>query len=113
MTLFEREHYTVESRPGSDVVVMRGVLRLAAPAAYEPVFAPVRAKIQANRTATLDISDVSFMNSSGIRALATIVLEANGGGVALGIIAREAIPWQRKTVASFRAINPTLRIDLR
>jgi hypothetical protein len=113
MTLFEREHYSVESPAGSDVVVMRGVLRLASPAAYEPVFAPVRAKMDANRTATVDISDVSFMNSSGIRALATIVLKANDAGVALGIVAREAIPWQRKTVASFRAISPALRIDLR
>jgi hypothetical protein len=113
MTLFEREHYTVEIAAGSDVVVMHGVLRLASPAAYEPVFAPVRAQMAAKRAATVDISDVTFMNSSGIRALASIVLLANADGVTLGIVAREAIPWQRKTIASFRAISPALQIDLR
>jgi hypothetical protein len=113
MTLFEREHYSVELQSGSDTIVMRGVLRLASPAAYEPVFAPVRATMDANNAATLDIRDVSFMNSSGIRALASLILSAKGSGVSLTMVVRDAIPWQRKTVARLQSINPALRVDVR
>ena len=113
MTMFEREQYSVECAEGSDVAVMRGVMRLASPAAYDEAFAPVRARIDRGRTSTVDLTNVSFMNSSGIRALATLVLLAKANGVALRIVASEKIPWQRKTVASFRAINPDLTVDLR
>ncbi|MGH7617524.1 MAG: STAS domain-containing protein [Gemmatimonadaceae bacterium] len=113
MTMFERERYSVECPDGSDVAVMRGVMRLASPAAYEAVFAPVQRRLSTGQASTIDLTDVSFMNSSGIRALATLVLLANDTGAALTIVASGKIPWQKKTVASFRLISPALIVDLR
>lgn len=113
MTMFEREQYSVECAEGSDVAMMRGVMRLASPAAYDAAFSPLRARIESCRPSTVDLTNVSFMNSSGVRALATLVLLAKSNGVALRMVASEKIPWQRKTVASFRAINPDLTVELR
>lgn len=113
MSLFEREQYSVECANGSDVAVLRGVMRLASPAAYDAVFAPVRTLIESGRASTVDLRDVSFMNSSGIRALATLVLLAKEKRTPLQMVANESIPWQKKTLASLRAISPALTIASR
>lgn len=110
MSLFEREQYSVECANGSDVAVLRGVMRLASPAAYDAVFAPVRTLIESGRASTVDLSGVSFMNSSGIRALATLVLLAKEKRTPLQMVANASIPWQKKTLASLRAISPALTI---
>lgn len=112
MSMFEREQYSIECRDDSDVAVMRGVMRLASPQAYDQVFAPVRSRIQDGRASTVDLTDVSFMNSSGIRALASLVLLAKEKGSALHIVASDKIPWQKKTMVSFRSISPGLTITL-
>lgn len=110
MTLFEREQYSVECVVGSDVAVLRGVMRLASPAAYDAVFAPVRTLVESGRSSTVDLSGVSFMNSSGIRALASLVLLMREKKTPLQLVADDGIPWQKKTLASLRAISPGLTI---
>jgi hypothetical protein len=113
MTMFEREPYSVECADGSDAAVMRGVMRLASPAAYDSAFAPMRARIERAEASTIDVTGVSFMNSSGIRALAELVLLAKSKAASLRIVASDSIPWQKKTMASFRAIHPALAVELR
>lgn len=113
MSMFERERYSVECPNGSDVALLRGVMRLASPSAYDAVFAPLRARIESGRTTTVDLTEVAFMNSSGIRALASLVLLARDAGVPLRMIASEGVPWQKKTVASFRALSPGMELQLR
>ena len=113
MNMFGGDQYSFEYAAGSDVAVMRGVMRLASPAAYDAVFAPVRTLIASGKSSTIDLRDVTFMNSSGIRALAALVLLAKSSGASLRLVASEKIPWQKKTVASFGAINPSLTVELR
>ena len=113
MSLFEREQYSVECAAGSDVAVLRGVMRLATPASYDALFKPLRTLIESGRSSTVDLTDVSFMNSSGIRALASLVLLAKDRGTPLQMITNDGIPWQKKTLPSFRSISPTLRIASR
>ena len=74
--MFEHDDYAIECADGSDRIVMRGVMRLPTPAAFDQAFAPIAARIDAGEALRLDICDVPFMNSSGIRALATLVLRA-------------------------------------
>ena len=110
MSLFEREQYSVECPDGSDIAVLRGVLRLPSPAAYEAVFAPVRTLIESGRASTVDLSEVAFMNSSGIRALASLVLRAKERSTPLTMVANDGVSWQKKTLASLRAISPGLQV---
>ena len=113
MSLFEREQYSVECPDGSDVAVLRGVMRLPSPAAYETLLAPVRSLIESGRPSTMDLSAVAFMNSSGIRALAALVLLAKDRATPLTIVANDGAPWQKKTLASLCAISPELRVTKR
>jgi hypothetical protein len=112
MSLFEHDQYSVELPEAGDVARMRGVMRLASPAAYDALFAGVRARLDRGAALTIDLRDVSFMNSSGIRALATLVLAAKASDASLRILASRSAVWQRKTMPSLRAINSALVVNV-
>jgi anti-anti-sigma factor len=104
--------YSVLCRDAEERVVLRGVLRLHSPAAFEELFAPISTRIERGETLHLDLSEVSFMNSSGIRALAMLVLQAKERGARLRLTGSTGIPWQKKTLHSLSAISPKLEIDI-
>lgn len=107
------EEYVVEL--GGARVILRGVLRLESPAAYDRVFEPIeQALVQATDTPfTVDVSQLIFMNSSGIRALGSLVLTARRGGLALVLVGRRSVPWQQKTISSLQGLyrDLTVRVD--
>ena len=101
----------VEGVPGT--AVLRGVFRLESPEAYDRVFAPIAEALTAGGTLyTVDLGDVALMNSSGIRALADLVLRARHSGAKLAFVGRAAVPWQSKTMASLRPLYDGLVIHL-
>jgi hypothetical protein len=107
----DREDFTVEHAEGRST--LRGVLRLPSPEAYDPTFAPIRAAVAADAAAyTLDVADVTFMNSSGIRALADIVLAARNAGRPFRLVGSSAVPWQKKTMTSLKALHDGLEVEL-
>jgi anti-anti-sigma factor len=110
--MFKDDEYSLLWPDGEERAVLRGVLRLHSPAAFEDLFAPISTRIQRGESLQLDLSEVSFMNSSGIRALATLVLQAKERGARLRLIGSTGIPWQKKTLSSLSAISPTLEIDI-
>lgn len=91
---------------GDTQATMRGVLRLESQDAYTRLFAPVRAKLAAAASYTIDVSDVVLMNSSGIRALGTLVLDARKTGVRLTLRGKRDVPWQKKTMSSLAPLYP-------
>jgi hypothetical protein len=102
--------YSVEGSPGGAIV--RGVLRLESVAAYEAVFGPMRQQMGAAGPYTIDLSGVTLMNSSGIRALANLVLEAKAPDLTLVLKGTLAVPWQRKSLASLSTLNPRVKVEL-
>lgn len=111
--MFESDAYSVECPAGGDAAVLRGVMRLASPQAYDEALAAVRARVDAGGALTVDVSAVPFMNSSGIRALAGLVLRARDRGTRLRLVGSAQVPWQKKTAASLRSIDPGLAVELR
>jgi hypothetical protein len=93
--------------------VIRGVLRLESVDSYHVVFGPARTSLTLPQASyTLDVTGVSLMNSSGIRALANLVLLAKQHGTTLVILGSQAIAWQRKTMASLSSLYEHLEIRL-
>jgi hypothetical protein len=93
--------------------VIRGVLRLESVDSYDLVFGPARTCLTLPEASyTLDVSGVSLMNSSGIRALANLVLLAKQHGTTLVIVGSQAVAWQRKTMASLSPLYDRLEIQL-
>ena len=92
---------------------LRGVMRLESASAYERAFAPVRAAMLATPgTYTIELAELTLMNSSGIRALGMLVLAAARAGTPLILRGSKQVAWQVKTVASLRALHPQLSVDL-
>jgi hypothetical protein len=111
MTLVD--DYSVEL-PAPDRAVLRGVLRLESPVAYDRVFEPIHAALEraAEAPFTVDVSELVFLNSSGIRALGALVLAARRDRRPLVLLGRRSIPWQQKTVASLQRLYTGLRVEL-
>ena len=81
-----------------------GVMRLVSAPAYERPLGPVRDAMLAAAAFRLDLSGLSFMNSSGVRALAELVLLARKEKKRLVIVAKGSMPWQKKAAASLAGI---------
>jgi anti-anti-sigma factor len=110
--IVEGDGYSVEFPDGDERAVLRGVMRLASAHAYEQAFAGLRAQVDMGRALTIDLCGVQFMNSSGIRVLAGLVLRARDCGAALRLVASARVPWQKKTIASLRTLDRGLAVDL-
>ena len=106
------QEYTIDlGQPGR--AVLRGVLRLESPAAYGRLFRPIAEELaRPGEPYTIDVREVVLMNSSGIRALGTLVLAARGAGRSLVLAGRRAVPWQRKTMSSLAALFDRVEIRL-
>ena len=112
MNMLNAQDYRIDYSVGADRAVLHGVMRLASPAAYDAALAAVRARVEQAGATTIDLLDLAFMNSSGIRALASLVLLAKAKGAPLRLVASDRVPWQKKTMASLRGIHDGLIVEL-
>jgi hypothetical protein len=105
--------FAVEQQPDRSGATLRGVMRFESVQAYDRVLAPIReALVAAQGRYQIDISGLVFLNSSGIRALADLVLAARAGGKSLVIVGAATVPWQQKTFASLRKLYTGLEVRL-
>ncbi len=82
-----------------DRAVLSGVLRLPSPAAYEERLLPVRqAILNGKEPYTIDISEVQFLNSSGITGISRLVLLARSEGRPLVFKGTSNAVWHEKTL---------------
>lgn len=99
------EEYTLHIGP--ERAALGGVMRLASVGAYTAALAGLQERIEAGpATYEVDISGLSFLNSSGITALSRLVLSARQKAVALTFVIDEAVLWQRKTLPSLARLYP-------
>jgi hypothetical protein len=109
----ERQDFTFDATTAPRTAVLTGVMRLESTQAYDRLFQPIRSELETSRERyTVDLSGVLFMNSSGIRALGTLVLAAKKGNVSLRIRGLSSVPWQKKTLASLRLLHTGLELEL-
>ncbi len=108
------DDWAVSCDANTDTAILRGVMRLPSPDAYGTAFQPVREALLATggEPYTIDVREVLLMNSSGIRALGTLVLAAGRAGVPLVIRGRRDALWQRKSLTSLQGLHPALTIEM-
>ncbi len=98
---------------GADQAVLRGVLRLPSPSAYEGPFEGIHKGLAAASTRyVVDICGVKFMNSSGITAISRLVLLARTLEKDLVFVGSSSIPWQGKTIRSLQRLYRGLGVEL-
>lgn len=107
----QTSEYSIDCRDGEALAKISGVLRLATPAAYEHAFAPIRQHLTATKGPyTLDVAQLTFMNSSGITGLSRLVMQVRSESRELVIVVSDSVPWQRKTFSSLQKLYPKLQI---
>jgi hypothetical protein len=103
--------YSIET--GATTSTLSGVLRLESPEAYERLLAPVRERMRTASDYVIDVSDVVLLNSSGIRALGTLVLAAKQAGIKLTLRGKRDVSWQQKSMRSLAPLYPAgLTVEL-
>lgn len=80
--------------------VMSGVLRLPSPRSYDEYFQPIEENIAKADAFTIDLTEVTFLNSSGITAVSKLIFLAKKHDKAITFHLNPTIPWQPKTFAS-------------
>jgi hypothetical protein len=107
-----KPEYFVERGPAPGAFILRGVMRLESAEAYARALAPLEAAAAAGGHLTIDIASVVFLNSSGIRALADVLLVARKSGARVTVFGSAAVPWQKKLALSFTGLFPEFEIRL-
>ncbi len=108
-----RPDYEVEAGQSPGTWFLRGVMRLDSPETYARAFEPIVASLGKVPAISIDLAQVVFLNSSGIRAIADVILAAREKGCRVTLFGSAAVPWQKKLATSLTGLFPevTMRID--
>lgn len=108
------EDYQVWYEPEANQINCKGSLRLGGTEEYAPIAALMEAGI-ANPPVdlTINLTELDFLNSSGINMLSKFVIKARQKlGVKLTIKGSKAIPWQGKSLKNLQRLMPNLVLEI-
>ena len=81
-----------------------------------PLYAPISEMLdqilaQKPSVLRLDLTELKFLNSSGINVLAKFtILVRNAGQLALTVVGTRKIPWQEKSLPNLKKLFPALEL---
>lgn len=105
------EGYEVEYDAAEERVMFKGALRLGGLSEYAPIVELLNDALQVHETLKLDLSQLEFLNSSGIATLSKFVITArNHGDRTLQVIGAANIPWQGKSLKNLQRLMPSLEL---
>lgn len=103
--------YTIDcNSPGTAKLL--GTLRLPSPTAYDEPFSHIKSGIDSSSEYTIDVTELEFLNSSGLTAIARLFMHARKCNTPLTIIANESTPWQKKSLVSLKMLWDQITIEL-
>ena len=92
---------------------LSGTMRLKTIQDYAEALKPIHDDFgKASELYTITISDLEFLNSSGITSLARIVLDARKRKVPLTIKGSSNYPWQQKSLSTLTKLWDGFTLDL-
>lgn len=106
----DTKDYDVRCEPGS--AVLKGEFSLSNPTEYETIFDEMKKGIEAaGDHYTINLVKIHFMSSSGITALARVVMHARKCDTRLTILVDDTMLWQRKTMVALQHLWKELNIQ--
>lgn len=91
-------------------VTLSGVFRFASLAHYDEVFHPIKTLLDQRSPVTIHMHKVVFLNSTGITAIARLVIAARAFQLPLTIKGTKDAQWQHKMLGSLCRLYGDLRI---
>ncbi|MGB0561275.1 MAG: slr1659 superfamily regulator [Spirulinaceae cyanobacterium] len=108
------EDYSVQYDAEAATVTFQGELSLANPSEYQPIAELLTQAIAGNTPQmTLNLQELTFLNSSGISTLSKFILSLRRqSSVQLVVLGSEEIPWQGKSLKNLQKLLPSLELKL-
>lgn len=100
-----------ELRVDGHTIRLSGAFRLSSLIHYDDVFAPIKDMIESSGSVRLVMSDVLFLNSTGITALARLVITARALSASFTLVGHNGVPWQQKVFSSFKRLYSDLVVE--
>jgi len=97
-----------------NVVFFEGTMRLSGTDAYAPINDLLVNTLAANPgSIVIDLTNLEFLNSSGINLLAKFVINVRKEpGVAIKVKGSQRIPWQGKSLPNLKKLHAALDLDI-
>jgi hypothetical protein len=109
--IIKTEDYIIDSSTINKVIIS-GSMRLPSPLSYDQPFALIKKALDdCIDTLNIDLQDLEYLNSSGITALARIIIQARKDDKTIKFIISNDIPWQSKTFSSLKILWDKLIIE--
>lgn len=91
-----------------------GTMRLSGTDAYAPILEIMQAVLATQPQAiVLDLTELEFLNSSGINLLAKFTIEVRKkGNIGLSVKGSTRIPWQSKSLPNLKKLYPAVELEI-
>ncbi len=110
------EEYFVEYNDNTKCVRFDGTIRLRTTDEYAPIMALMnKAQDSANQdeTVSLDLSELHFLNSSGINTISRFVISARKEAkIKLKVIGNQEIYWQQKSLKNLQRLWSNVQVEI-
>ena len=102
--IIKTEEYNINCSDPNKVNI-KGSMRLPSPLSYENLFEPIKNHIEnATDQYVINIENLDYLNSSGLTALARILILGRSLKKPIKILANNNIPWQKKSLLSLEKL---------
>lgn len=109
--IIKTEEYKINCSDPNKVEII-GSMRLPSPLSYENLFEPIKEKIEeSTNTYEINLVKLDYLNSSGLTALARILILARSLKKPIKVLANKSIPWQKKSLNSLEKLWDQIEID--
>jgi hypothetical protein len=107
------DDYCVSYDEPTQTVACQGSLRLSGMAEYEPIVDLLSNVADTDTdTVVLDLTDLEFLNSSGISMLSKFVIKVrHRKTVTMSVRGSRTIPWQGKSLKNLQRLMPSLDLQ--
>lgn len=107
------EDYSIVYDAERETIVWQGSLHLFGMQQYQPILDLLLQVLDRCSRLILDLSDLEFMNSSGINMLMMFVIKVRDrGDVQLVIQGSNQVLWQTRSLRNLQRLMPKLTIEL-